>query len=76
MLMQSWIKRRLQEGGFPLALLVEGYLLTALVTFSPRDPGWTHIGSRDSAENDAVRPRPGSPASCSGSWVLSRIWCR
>ncbi|MGD2119227.1 MAG: DNA translocase FtsK 4TM domain-containing protein [Chromatiales bacterium] len=38
---------RLRELAFWLITALGGYLLLSLVTFSPQDPGWSFVGTRD-----------------------------
>ena len=55
-------RRRLREGVFLLVLAAAAYLLIALASFDPEDPGWTHVGAREMPYNS------GGPA---GAWFAS-----
>jgi S-DNA-T family DNA segregation ATPase FtsK/SpoIIIE len=54
--------KRLKEGLFLLLLAFSGYLLMALLSYAPDDPGWSYVGPRTQAQNIA------GPA---GAWVAS-----
>ena len=41
----SFLSPRLREGAFIMVSAVCAYLLLALLTYSPRDPGWSATGS-------------------------------
>jgi DNA segregation ATPase FtsK/SpoIIIE, S-DNA-T family len=55
---QGWsrhLKRVLLEGMVLLLLALSVYLLLALMTFDPKDPGWSYMGSAEQANNAAGR---------------------
>ena len=54
--------KRLKEGFFLLLLAFSGYLLMALLSYAPEDPGWSYVGPRTQALNIA------GPA---GAWFAS-----
>lgn len=43
--------RGLKEGAMIVLFFLSIYLLVALFTFDPNDPGWTHIGSSEGVKN-------------------------
>ncbi len=43
--------QRLREGALVLLVAISAYLLLALVTYEPNDPGWSYAGPREFAEN-------------------------
>ncbi|MGB0133252.1 DNA translocase FtsK [Dokdonella sp.] len=45
------LQRRLREVGFLLLLPVAIYLFACLFTYSPADPGWSHVGEPDHVVN-------------------------
>lgn len=45
------VARRLREAGLILAAALALFLIIALVSFHPNDPGWSHTGSGDSIRN-------------------------
>jgi DNA segregation ATPase FtsK/SpoIIIE, S-DNA-T family len=55
---QGWsrhLKRGLLEGMVLLLLALSAYLMLALVTFDPKDPGWTYMSSVEQINNAAGR---------------------
>ncbi len=50
----------LREGALILALAVGGWLLLALLSYDPADPGWSHTGTRSGVAN---------LAGASGAWT-------
>ena len=50
----------LREGALILALAVGGWLLLALLSYDPADPGWSHTGTRSGVSN---------LAGASGAWT-------
>jgi len=44
-------KQRLREGALVLLVAISAYLMLALVTYAPNDPGWSYAGPREFAEN-------------------------
>jgi len=49
------VHRALREGALFVLLAVAAYLLIALVTFNPADPGWSHTGSGGRVANAGGR---------------------
>ena len=49
------ITRGLREGALLLLLALAAYFLLALTTYSPRDPGWSFVGSVDLIHNRGGR---------------------
>lgn len=45
------IGRGAREGGLYLLIAIALFLLAAMVTYSPDDPGWSHAGPRDVVHN-------------------------
>jgi S-DNA-T family DNA segregation ATPase FtsK/SpoIIIE len=45
------LARRLREAGLILATALSLFLVIALVSFHPNDPGWSHTGSGDAIHN-------------------------
>ncbi|RMF16397.1 MAG: DNA translocase FtsK [Gammaproteobacteria bacterium] len=50
-LTDRYIEQRLREGGLILVLAAALFLVLALFSYNPSDPGWTHIGERGPIEN-------------------------
>ncbi|MCC5885977.1 MAG: DNA translocase FtsK 4TM domain-containing protein [Gammaproteobacteria bacterium] len=59
------VRHGLREAGLILALAVAGWLLLALVTFAPEDPGFSHTGSREGVAN---------LAGATGAWVADVLY--
>jgi S-DNA-T family DNA segregation ATPase FtsK/SpoIIIE len=59
------LNKRLKEGLFLFLLALGAYFLMALLSYSPEDPSWSYVGSRDRAENAA------GPA---GAWFASVLF--
>lgn len=49
------LNRRIREATFILLTALSFYLLTALVTYSGNDPGWSHTGMSESVANSGGR---------------------
>ena len=47
---EHW-QKRLREAAFLLLLPLAIYLLACLLSFSPKDPGWSHVGEPDHIHN-------------------------
>ncbi len=47
----AWLQRLVREAGFLLLLPLAIYLFACLVTYSPQDPGWSHVGQPDRIAN-------------------------
>ena len=45
------IGRGAREGGLYLLIAIALFLLAAMITYSPEDPGWSHAGPRDVVHN-------------------------
>lgn len=45
------LSRGLREGGLYILISVALFLLAALITYSPEDPGWSHAGPREVVYN-------------------------
>jgi len=45
------IGRGAREGGLYLLIAIALFLLAAMITYSPDDPGWSHAGPRDVVHN-------------------------
>lgn len=63
--MHASLAKRLREGAFVILLFIGAYFLLALTSFSPEDPGWSFVGSREEALNR------GGPA---GAWFASVLF--
>jgi S-DNA-T family DNA segregation ATPase FtsK/SpoIIIE len=47
---EHW-QKRLREAAFLLLLPLAIYLLACLLSYSPKDPGWSHVGEPDHIQN-------------------------
>ena len=70
----SFLGPRLREGAFIGVSAVCLYLLLALMTYSPRDPGWSATGSGAKISNLGAPPAPGWPT-CFSPWWAMRPTC-